>query len=82
MMSRGKLLAIVIAIASLGAGAMIARTEFAHPSAIRATKVVGAAPNDGQAAQERAEKRNEQEGLEHACAALKKLWATNKVCPH
>ena len=81
-MPRGKLLAIVIAIASLAMGAMVARTEFAHPSAISATKAVGAPPNNSQAAQERAEKRNEQEGLEHECAALKKLGATNKVCPH
>ena len=81
-MSRGKLLAIVIAITSLGVGAMVVRTEFAHPPTISATQAVGASPTDGQAAQERAEKRNEQEGLEHACAALKKLGATNKVCPH
>ena len=80
-MSRRKLLGIFIAIASLGVGAIVVRTEFSRPPAISATKTLGAAPNGSLAAQERAEKQNGQEGLEHACAALRKLGATNKVCP-
>lgn len=82
-MSRGKVLGILIAVLVLAVAAVVVHTELIqHTPLIGNHKTAILTPTNNLAAQERLQKRNEQEELEHACAALHKLGATNKECPH
>jgi len=83
MISRGMLLAVLIAAAALGIGVIVVRTEFAHaPSpAINAPSSAGAPSSRWLNQQQEAEQKSEQQGIEAACAALRKMGKTDKDCP-
>jgi len=83
MISRGMLLGILIAASALGVGAVIVRTEFAHqPSPTISTNPTAGTPSSRWLNQQRqAEHRSEQQGIEAACAALRKMGKTDKDCP-
>ena len=79
-MSRGKLLGILIVIAALGVGGIFAREDLIRHPAVSNTVTV-AAPSNDQTAQRQAEQKSEQQAIDSACAALRKMGGTNKNCP-
>lgn len=79
-MSRGKLLGILIVAALLGVGGIVIRAELiGRPDVSNAITISTLAKE--QAAQKRAEQKSEQQGIDSACAALRKMGGVNKNCP-
>ena len=84
IISRGMLLGIFIAIAALGIGIAVIHAELAYQpsSAVVGTNSPDAVPSSRWLNQQRrAEQKSEQQGIEAACAALRKMGKTDKDCP-
>ena len=83
MISRGMLLGILIAAAVLGVGAVVVHTEFARQStpAVSTNPSASAPSSRWLKQQQQAEQKSEQQGIEAACAALRKMGQTDKNCP-
>lgn len=79
-MSRAKLLGSLIVIVFLGVGGVVIHSEL-DGDAVASKPVPAAAPNGDQAAQRQAEEKSEQQAIDSACAALRKMGGTNKNCP-
>jgi len=77
------LLGILIVAAALGVGAMVVRTEFAHPPspAISTNSSAGALNSRWLNQERQAEQKSERQGIEAACTALRKMGKTDKDCP-
>ena len=81
MISRGMLLGVLIAAAALGVGAVVVHIEFARPSTPGTNPSTSAATSRWLKQQQQAEQKSEQQGIEAACAALRKMGQTDKNCP-
>jgi hypothetical protein len=79
-MSRAKLLSSLIAVAFLGVGGMVIRSELAADATTN-KPVSATGLNGDQAAQRQAEQKSEQQAIDSACTALRKMGGTNKNCP-
>ena len=78
-MSRGKLFGILIVATLLGVGGIVIRAELVgHPGVSNTITV--STPAKDQAAQQ-AEQKSEQQAIDSACAALRKMGGANKNCP-
>jgi hypothetical protein len=81
MISRGMLLGVLIAAAALGVGAVVVHIEFARQSTPGINPSTSAPTSRWMKQQQQAEQKSEQEGIEAACAALRKMGQTDKNCP-
>jgi uncharacterized protein HemX len=76
-MSGRKLIFILIAVAALGAGVFVIRSQFSE----RIANVSAVKQRSQPTVQKRAEQESEQQAIDAACAALQKIGKTNKNCP-
>jgi hypothetical protein len=79
-MSRRKLLVLLSAVVALGIGAIVVRAEFAGNVPLGANSVSSRLATHDLTAQQRAERRSEQEAIKADCAALRKMGTTDKLC--
>lgn len=79
-MSRAKLFGAVIAAAFLGVSGIVIHSELAGDS-IAGRPAAATAVKGDQAAQRQAEQKSEQQAIDSACTALRKMGGTNKNCP-
>ena len=76
-----KIFAILVAVAALGVGVTLVRTEFRAHSSTATTDTRSPAPTTNPSAQLRAEQKSEEQTVKSDCEALRKMGVADKDCP-